>query len=100
MMIVIPERLSIAVLAFYFVCLGAVLFIVHRHIHHFTEGWYYLLLTVLLRVVGSAADIAAWTKLQHDHDVPDEALFTLSEVSRSIAAFLLLLNVLGIFHRL
>jgi hypothetical protein len=99
-MIVKPERLSIAVLTFYSLCLLPAIYIVYRHILNWIDGWYFLLSVVLLRIIGSAADIAAWIQLQHDNNVPNESLFTLSEVSRSIAVFLLLLNILGLFYRL
>jgi hypothetical protein len=97
---IIPKRLSLAVLVFNALCLVPVAFIVVKHIRNFVEGWNYLLAAVLLRIVGSIADIVAWTRLQNDGNLPNESLFTLSIVSRSITAFLLLLNVLGIFYRL
>jgi hypothetical protein len=99
-MIAIPERLSIAVLSFYALCLGPAIFVVYRHVRNPIEGWHFLLISVLLRIIGSAADIAAWTNLQHDGNVPQETLFTLSVISRTIVTFLLLLNVLGIYYRL
>jgi hypothetical protein len=99
-MIVFPERLSIAVLVFYTLCLGPAVYIFGRHIRNPVEGWHCLLATVVLRIIGSAADIAAWTKLKHADDNPDESLFTLSAISRSITVFLLLLNMLGLLYRL
>jgi hypothetical protein len=95
-----PERLSLAVLVFNTLSLVPAAYVGVKHIRNVVEGWNYLLAAVLLRIIGSIADIVAWTRLKHDGNIPNESLFTLSIVSRSITAFLLLLNVLGIFHRL
>jgi hypothetical protein len=96
---IIPERLSIAVLVFYALNLVPVAFVAAKHIRNSIEGWNYLLAAVLLRIIGSTADIVAWTRLARNNDAPNEALFTLSLVSRSTTIFLLLLNVLGLLCR-